>query len=163
VSDERPVLVLVSGLPGAGKTTYAKVLEQQLGAVRLCADDWLEELALDLWDEEAREQMEGLQWQVARRLLSLGVAIVIQWGTWSRAERDRIRDEARQLGARAELHHLDAPLDLLHQRVVARGREQLAIERGQLEQWQAMFEVPTEHEAALWDAFETVSTAAHER
>jgi signal recognition particle GTPase len=45
---DRPVLVLVSGLPGSGKTTHAGVLERRLSAIRLSADDWLEELALDL-------------------------------------------------------------------------------------------------------------------
>lgn len=75
-----PVLALVIGLPGAGKTTYATALEQRLQAVRLCADDWLDELAIDLWDEEARDRVEQLQWGLARRFLQLGVSVAIEWG-----------------------------------------------------------------------------------
>ncbi|MEP7216945.1 MAG: AAA family ATPase [Anaerolineaceae bacterium] len=37
-------LILVCGLPGAGKTTLARQLERQLPAIRLCCDEWLSEL-----------------------------------------------------------------------------------------------------------------------
>jgi len=45
-------LIVVCGLPGSGKTTLAKALEERLDAIRFCADEWLEALALDLYDEE---------------------------------------------------------------------------------------------------------------
>jgi predicted kinase len=143
-----PVLALVSGLPGAGKTTCATALEQRLQAVRLCADDWLDELAIDLWDEEARDRVEQLQWGLARRLLRVGVSVVIEWGTWTRAERARIGDEGRRLGARVELHYLDAPVDVLHRRVAERAKERPAITREQLAAWSQVFEEPDDDEAA---------------
>jgi len=46
-----PKLIIVCGLPGAGKTTHAKLLEE-LGAIRFCPDEWMEVLSLDLHDEE---------------------------------------------------------------------------------------------------------------
>ena len=49
-----PRLSLVCGLPGAGKTTLARALERRLRAVRLCADEWMAALALNLYDEESR-------------------------------------------------------------------------------------------------------------
>jgi predicted kinase len=68
----------VCGLPGAGKTTLAKALEERLGAIRLSADDWLDALSLDLWDEDRRARTEALQWTLGQRLLALGVSIVIE-------------------------------------------------------------------------------------
>jgi predicted kinase len=153
-----PKLVLVCGLPGVGKTTHSTALEQRLPAVRLCADDWLEALGDDLWDERARERVEQLQWQLAQRLLAVGTSTVIEWGTWSRAERDDIRDAASRLAAYTELHYLDAPIDVIHQRIDARGREQPAINREQLEQWAASFEIPTDDETRHWDRFINLNT-----
>jgi predicted kinase len=160
---DHPVLVLVSGLPGLGKTTHARVVEQRLSALRLSADDWLEELALDLWDEDARDRIEQLQWQLTKRLVAVGVSVVIEWGTWSRTERDRIRVEAQRLGARTELHHLAAPGEVLYQRVVRRGREQPAIGRQQIAQWEVAFEVPTRDETERWDHFESIDTSVDRR
>ena len=105
-------LIIVCGLPGAGKTTHAKALEQSLGAVRLCADDWMDALGFNLWNESARAKVEALQWTLGRRLLTIGQSIVIEWGTWARSERDALREEARALGAAVELHFAWAPVEV---------------------------------------------------
>ncbi len=52
-----PRLIIVCGLPGSGKTTHAEQVEQNLGAVRFCADEWMEALGIDLWDAAARERI----------------------------------------------------------------------------------------------------------
>jgi predicted kinase len=53
-SDAGPRLIIVCGLPGSGKTTLAKALENRFCAVRFCPDDWLGALSLDLYDETPR-------------------------------------------------------------------------------------------------------------
>ena len=158
-----PVLVLVCGLPGSGKTTHAREVESRLPAVRFSADDWLDGLAIDLWEEDARDRIEQLQWRLAKRLMAVGVSVVIEWGTWSRAERDHIRVEAQCLGVRAELHHLTVPSDVLYERVVKRDREVPAITRQQLGEWEAAFEVPSPDETERWDHFEPIDTGTDRR
>jgi hypothetical protein len=76
---------------GSGKTTHAREVERRPSAIRFSADDWLEERGLDLWNEDARDRIEQLQWQLAKRLVVVGVSVVIEWGTWYRAGRDRVR------------------------------------------------------------------------
>ena len=92
-------LILVCGLPGAGKTTVATQLEAELGALRLCPDEWMAELGIDLFDGGVRATIEARQWELAQVLLGAGGTVVIEWGLWRRWERDRLRDRARELGA----------------------------------------------------------------
>jgi predicted kinase len=86
-----PRLIIICGLPGAGKTTLAKELERDLQAVRFCPDEWMEEFAIDRWDEPRRAKIEAFQWKLGQRLLELGQTIIIEWGTWGRSERDALR------------------------------------------------------------------------
>jgi predicted kinase len=144
-------LVIVCGLPGSGKTTHAKVLETGLGAVRLCPDDWMDAVGIDLYDSGAREKIEALQWLLAQRLLALGQKVVIEWGTWGRSERDVLRLGARALGAQVELHFLDEEIDTLFARISTRNREDPPITRQMLEDWMVVFERPTPEEMELFD------------
>jgi predicted kinase len=102
-------LIIVCGLPGSGKTTLAKRLEESLPAVRLAPDEWMDALSIGLYDEESRARIEALQWKFGQELLKLGLAVIIEWGTWGRSERDTLREGARMLGAAVELHYLSAP------------------------------------------------------
>ena len=73
-------LIIVCGLPGAGKTTLAKSLESRLRAVRLSPDEWMDALDINLWDEPRRAKIEELQWTLAQQLLKLGIKVIIEWG-----------------------------------------------------------------------------------
>ena len=147
----RPTLVIVCGLPGSGKTTHAKLVEQHLRAVRLSADEWMDAIGINLWDSAVRERIENLQWKMARQILGAGGNVVIEWGTWARAERDALRTGARASGARVELHFLDAPVDVLFDRIRRRNMETPPITLQDVERWAAIFERPSPEEMALFD------------
>ncbi len=144
-------LIIVCGLPGSGKTTHAKALESRLRAVRFCPDEWMDALSIDLYDEERRAKIETLQWKIARELLTPGLTVIIEWGTWGRSERDALRLGARALGAAVELHYLSAPADVLFERIQHRGLEKPLIEREALCRWFDTFQEPTAEEMALFD------------
>lgn len=144
-------LVIVCGLPGSGKTTLARRLEDRLHAIRFSPDEWMEALGIDIWDAGSREKIEGLQWKLAQTLLELGVTVIIEWGTWGRSERDTLRIRARELGAAVELHYLAASVEVLFERIQRRGVENPPIERDALLRWIEMFQVPTAEELALFD------------
>jgi len=148
-----PKLILVCGLPGSGKTTYAKRLEARLGTIRFCPDEWMLALALGLYDEDRRARIEALQWQLGRELLAQGVTIIIEWGTWGRSERDTLRLGARALRASVELHYLSAPLDLLFERIQRRGMEDPPIEWEDVLRWSELFQAPTAEEINLFDNY----------
>ncbi|ULH15835.1 AAA family ATPase [Deinococcus sp. KNUC1210] len=139
-----PTLFIMVGLPGAGKTTLAKQLEQQHAALRLTPDDWM--MPLFGWGqfENKREVVEALLWTIAARTLSLGVNVVLDYGLWGRSERDDYRARAAAVGARVQLHYLDAPFDELWRRIEARNQAlragEVPISRTQLEEYWSIFD-----------------------
>jgi predicted kinase len=141
----------VCGLPGSGKTTLATRLEAGLNAVRFCADEWMDALSVNLWNEEARARIEALQWGLAQRLLALGNVVILEWGTWSRSERDMLRARARDLGAAVELHYVFASPEVLFRRIEQRAMEAPPITREHIAQWHEVFEAPTEEEMSQYD------------
>src|SRR5215813_1637700 len=92
----RPTLILLCGLPGSGKTTMAKRLADEVPAVRLCPDEWMTGLGIDLFDTATRVRLERLFWQLAQNLLRLGQSVILESGFWLRSDRDE-----KRLGARA--------------------------------------------------------------
>jgi predicted kinase len=134
------------GLPGAGKTTLAREIERQ-GALRLTPDEWMEAMGIPLLDEPQRARIEALLWRVAARALELGVDVVLDFGFWSRAERDDFRSRARALGADAVIHFLDAPMSELVARNAARrtgpALRGYASTEEDLARWAQLFEPPT--------------------
>ncbi|WP_330177479.1 ATP-binding protein [Streptomyces sp. NBC_01498] len=148
-----PRLILLCGLPGAGRTTEAKRLARSLPAVRLCPDEWLSALGLDLFDETARERVERQLWSHAQDLLARGEIVILENGFWERAERDEKRQRAHELGAAVELRYLAVPTAELNRRIAPRNRTPGAaiITPGLIARYEALFEAPTESERALFD------------
>jgi predicted kinase len=147
-----PRLVIVCGLPGSGKTTHAKQVEQKLRAIRFCPDEWMSFLEISLWEVETRDRIEKLQWMLAQHLLTLGHTVIIEWGTWGRAERDALRTGARAQGAAVELHFLDAPVEVLFERIRHRNTESPPVTLDDMVKWAEIFERPSAEEMALFDA-----------
>ncbi|MBV9929225.1 MAG: ATP-binding protein [Acidobacteria bacterium] len=147
-------LLLMCGLPGSGKTTLARRLERERDALRLTPDEWIARLfgqsltppALD-W---CRDPVESVQWDLAERALRLGVNVILDFGFWSRAEREEFRARAAALGAGSELHFLDVPRGELSARLAARNAEPppgtFNVSETQLDAWWKVFEPPAEDE-----------------
>ncbi|MCX5015201.1 ATP-binding protein [Streptomyces sp. NBC_00555] len=153
MDDRRPRLVLLCGLPGAGKTTVAKKLERELSAVRLCPDERLAELGLDLFDGEARDRIERRLWQHAQDLLTSGAVVILENGFWQRQERDEKRLRARALGVEVELRYLDVPIAELERRLALRNQEpgSVVLTPELPRECQTQFEAPTPAELDLFD------------
>lgn len=155
-----PTLYLTCGLPGSGKTSLAKIIEHEKSALRLTGDEWMHRLYPGISTPEAelgpcRGRVEQLQWQIALQVLRLDCSVVVDWGVWSRAERDACREEARAVGARVVLLFLDVPFEELWHRVARRNAARPAdifeISRSDLLRWSKLFEAPTDEELALYD------------
>ncbi|WP_350274762.1 AAA family ATPase [Kribbella sp. HUAS MG21] len=149
-------MVLVVGLPGAGKTSLARRMEEERKGLRLTPDEWMEGLFNTNESDGRRWVLESeLLWGVAARVLELGVDVILDYGCWSAEERELFRTRAQALGASAEIVVLDVPLEVLWGRLERRNADlpaaTFAVSREELVEWSGKFEVPTAEELRRWD------------
>lgn len=119
-----PTIHLLHGLPGAGKTRYARTIERQLPAVRFTHDEWMVRLhgpnPAEAMFRTWADQITGLIWIHAARVLAVDRDVILDFGFWTRASRDEARARASSLGIATTLHWVDCPVDLMLRRVLAR-------------------------------------------
>jgi predicted kinase len=148
-------LILICGLPAAGKSTLARQLAPKIPAIRLDKDGWVTQLGADVWDAEFRVRLERQLWALTYDLLAQGQSVILEWGHWARVERDEKRLRARALGVGVELRYLDVPLDELMERSdrrTASGQWTASpITRAHFEEWATIFQAPDEEEFRLFD------------
>jgi predicted kinase len=105
------MLYLTVGLPGAGKTTWARRVADEEGILRLTPDEWMAPLFGDSDADGRRDILEGRMIWVAHEVLKSGSSVVLDFGCWSSEERYAIRAIAESTGARFVLHYLDIAED----------------------------------------------------
>ncbi len=90
-----PTAHLICGYICSGKTTFARELEQERGAVRFTLDEWLVQHyggypPADKLSQVTQEVIPMI-WQDAQMALSLGRDVILDMGFWKRADRDAAR------------------------------------------------------------------------
>ena len=151
-----PTLYMLCGLPGSGKSVRAKELEAAGEGILLNADSWVCQLYPGDAEAAARDERKFLvhevQWELVERLLIGGISVILDWGVWSREERDHYRQRAKELGANVQTVFLDEPIETLHERLASRNQDLPAgtfrISAEELDEWAAIFEPPTPDELA---------------
>lgn len=150
----RPVVHVICGFIGAGKTTFARKLEANTGAVRITKDEWLIRLigndpTIDGY-EEIDNKICGLSRDIAFHLVEKGVDVILDEGFWAREERAELRSRIDAVGAEGVLYYLDTPIETIRERVVGRNnnptKDSFIISREMLDSYLRYWQPPDEDE-----------------
>jgi hypothetical protein len=143
-------LFLLVGLPGSGKTTLARQLARERGALVLSADEWMSRIVRDGWDAERRAAVQEVQFEIALEVLQIGGDVVLDFGLFHRQERDRYRARAVEHGALTKTLYLDVPRDELLRRLRARNANlpphTFTVDEAHLDNCMGWFQPPTQDE-----------------
>lgn len=122
-----PTAHMIYGYIGAGKTTFARRLERELGAIRFTHDEWM----LDLYGPDPPSELfQTYSARVSRRLdavwhrcFELGLDVVLDLNFWTREQRDTVRSFVTASGGTHRLYALQCPEDVAWARVERRNAD----------------------------------------
>lgn len=156
-------LHFITGSTGAGKTTYARRLADEIGAVRFSIDEWMAALfwmdapqPMDsAWAMARIERCRERIWQVALDIVARDTPVLLELGFTTRAVRQAFAARAAAAGVPVRLHLLDVPAAERWRRVEARnarlaeeGQLDFPIDRTMFDYVEAMWEAPDDVELA---------------
>ncbi len=94
-----PLLIIVTGLPGAGKTAFSRALAERIGARHFNTDIIRDELGLrGQYDEESKHRVYQKMREETAKTLEAGMTVIVD-GTFYRKE---LREPYEELGAKFE-------------------------------------------------------------
>lgn len=148
-------VIMTCGKICCGKTTFARGLQAAGNAVILSID----EITLSLFPEGAGEMHDTYARRAEAYLLSLslqilrtGTDVILDWGLWTRAQRDRLRTFWNGHGVEYEIHYLRIGKDEWERRIRSRNGKQenkpsaYFVDEGLLRKVESLFEEPSEDE-----------------
>lgn len=139
-------MLLMVGLPGAGKTTRARQLAAAHRALRLTPDHWMIPLFGDPMADGKRFVVEGRLISVALQALRLGTSVVLDFGLWGRDERSALRWLARSAGASCQVVYLPVAKDVQLTRIAHRQamapHQTFPMSEADVDQWREQFQIP---------------------
>ena len=150
-------VIMTCGKLCSGKSTYARRMQEELGAVILSMD----ELMLTLFPEGAgekhdlyAERTEQYLLSLALKILETGADVILDWGLWTREQRQRLRSFFAGHGVVAEIHYLRISNEEWSRRIRARNSKQpearpsdYFVDEGLFRKFEIIFQEPSADEA----------------
>lgn len=124
----RPALVLISGLPGAGKSHFSRALAGESG-LALVQSDAVRKLLFPNPTYEANESYIVFMrcHDVVQRLLQRGIGVIFDATNLKERNRKRLYKIAEQTGAKLAIVRVEAPPEVVSERLERRAaREDLS-------------------------------------
>jgi predicted kinase len=153
----KPTVYLICGFIGSGKTTFARKLEKETGAIRITKDEWMVRMfgnkPPDDKFEEYDEKICNISRDLAFTLVKKGVDVIIDEGFWAREQRDEMKKRSQKSGAQAVLYYVRAPMEKMKTRVLERSKnppqDSFEISEKMFDYYTQYWKPPTEDEGFI--------------
>jgi predicted kinase len=115
----KPILYLFVGIPGAGKTTVAKLIHEATGAVHLWADQERQAMfdKVSHTKQESHALYEHLNQRTAN-LLQAGQSVIFDTNFNYCKDRDYVRSLAEKHGASTQIIWMTTPVEVARERAL---------------------------------------------
>ncbi len=144
----------------SGKSTYANRIRKEHNAVILSID----EIMLSLFEQGAGEKhdyfVEKTREYLYKKSLEIvesGINVVLDWGFWTRKEREYAKEYYSSRHIEHEFYYLDVDPDTWNRRILKRNQDVLNhesdayyVDEGLAGKFEAIFEIPTKDEIDVW-------------
>lgn len=115
----KPILYLMVGYPGAGKTTISRLISKRTGAVHL----WADAERHKMFGKPTHSQEESVQLYEylnhrAAELLANGESVVFDTNFNFASDREKLRDIAKQRDAETKVVWLTTPVEVAREKAV---------------------------------------------
>ncbi|MCI9097430.1 MAG: ATP-binding protein [Lachnospiraceae bacterium] len=154
-------LLCICGKIGCGKTYYANRLKEQEHAVILSTDEVTYDLTNNQqgegYDEFARRVNLYLR-KKAVEIVNAGCTVILDWGFWTKENRNEIKRYGENNGVLVEMHYIDIDDKTWFENIEKRNNEVISgnggssfyVDEGLLNKVSSLFEVPEKEEIDIW-------------
>ncbi|HTN94026.1 MAG TPA: AAA family ATPase [Gallionella sp.] len=135
LTHRRPAIIITQGLPGCGKSTFAQIALEKLGAIRIRSDverkrlfgltalaDSKVQLDADIYSEDATRRTYGRLQELARHIIAAGFTVIVDAAFVLRAEREIFRALSGDLGVPFVIALIQTDAALLAERLSLRSK-----------------------------------------
>ena len=154
-------VIAICGKICSGKTYYCGSLKEKESAVVLSCDELTKELFNNDLSEKHDEMTSKIRNYFMRKsveLVNVGCNVILDWGFWSRADRNAITGFYRIQGIECEWHYIDVDdrtwqknIDERNRRITeGKGGSDYYLDEGLMEKLLSRWEAPHEDEIDVW-------------
>ena len=144
----------------SGKSTYSQKLRKDKKAVILSVDD----ITLTLLGQNGGdtldvyvEKLEQYFFQKSVEIVETGINVVLDWGFWTKTERDFAKQFYGSRGIEYEFHYISINdeewcrrLDKRNNDVLEKKSDAYYVDEGLAEKFKSIFEIPAKDEIDVW-------------
>ncbi len=144
----------------SGKSTYSQQLRKDKKAVILSVDD----ITLTLLGQNGGdtldvyvEKLEQYFFQKSVEIVETGINVVLDWGFWTKTERDFAKQFYGSRGIEYEFHYISindeewyCRLDKRNKDVLEKKSDAYYVDEGLAEKFKSIFEIPGKDEIDVW-------------
>ncbi len=153
----KPKLYLMCGLPGSGKTKFARNFNEEKSGIVFSSDEWLIKMfgrnfPPAQFKDKQTQAREAIDKQ-AEKTIKQGKDVILDFGFWKREDRKKYIEKGKSWGAEVVIYYFTKDFNILLERLMRRGEnlpnDALVVSEEMLLKFSEEFEPPGESETEI--------------